>query len=43
VVAVIVRRDQMIDLTEASILDGPHDAIAVAHSYGPAVTGVDQD
>ena len=42
VIAVPVRRDQVVDLREAGILDGGHDALGVARRGRAAVARVDQ-
>jgi hypothetical protein len=43
VIAVVVRRNQVIDLREPGVLDGRHDAVGVADSGGARVPGINQD
>ena len=43
VIAVVVRRDQMIDLRDPGVLDGRHDAVGVADRGGARVPGIDED
>jgi hypothetical protein len=42
-IAVIVRRNQMIDLGDSSVFGGRHDAVGVADSGSAGISSVDED
>src|SRR6185369_17243316 len=43
VIAVVVRRNQMIDLRDPGVLDGRHEAVRVAHIGAARVPGINED